>query len=78
MAVGDQQTYSRMVWLKIYHPSRYAWLLPLPGEFHFTVHVLMALHQLWDVALVHYAVPFNELPFWGDSYIPFLDRLLNT
>ena len=51
LVVGDHQTWSRMLWLKLYHPQRYQWLLMLPGEFHFTVHALMALHILWWHAL---------------------------
>ena len=31
-------------------------LLPLPGEFHFEKHVLMALHILWWPALIHWVV----------------------
>ena len=47
LAVGDQQSYHRLFWQKKYHQKRYNWLLPLPGEFHFTVHALMAIHKLW-------------------------------
>ena len=36
MLVGDQLSYSRMVWLKIHHPGACDWVPPLPGEFHFT------------------------------------------
>ena len=57
MAVGDQQTWSRMLWLKLYHPSRYDWLLPLPGEFHFTYHALMAMHILCCTC--------NSLVYWA-------------
>lgn len=54
--VGDQQTYSRMLWLKLYHPRRYDWLLPLGGEFHFREHALMALHRLWWFPIVRWVV----------------------
>jgi hypothetical protein len=56
MVVGDQQTFSRMLWLKLYHPARYARLLPLPGEFHFTVHCLEAIHKLWWPSLTCWVV----------------------
>ena len=41
--VGDQQTYDRMLKLKIRNPEPYRWLLPLPGEFHFKWHVTLAI-----------------------------------
>jgi hypothetical protein len=56
LVVGDQQTYSRMLWLKLYHPSKYDWVVPLPGEFHFTVHALMAIHKLWWRSLIRWVV----------------------
>eukprot|EP00966_Prymnesium_polylepis_P201730 4674348-Prymnesium_polylepis.2 len=56
MAVGDQQTFSRMMFLKLFNPERYAWLLPLSGEFHFTVHALMAVHILWYACFIKWVV----------------------
>jgi hypothetical protein len=38
--------------LKAANPFKYQWVLLLPGEFHFTVHVLMAVHRLWYKKLV--------------------------
>ena len=46
MACGDQQTYNRIIFCKMNSPVKYASLTPIPGEWHFTVHCLMALHQL--------------------------------
>ena len=53
MVVGDQQSYSRMVWSKHHDPQRIIFLIPLPGEFHFVVHLLMAIHILWYEPLSH-------------------------
>ena len=47
LIVGDQQTYERLFHLKVKRGISYQWCLPLPGEWHFTVHALMALHSLW-------------------------------
>ena len=52
LIVGDQQLHIRLLWQKIYNPDRWNWMLPLPGEWHFSVHVLMALHKLWFRPLV--------------------------
>jgi hypothetical protein len=48
LLVGDQQSYARLFWLKKYHPEVNDWFVPLPGEWHFTAHALMAIHSLWD------------------------------
>lgn len=47
LIVGDQQVYIRLHWLKLHNPHRNRWFLPLPGEWHFTCHALMAVHSLW-------------------------------
>ena len=56
LTVGDQQTYHRLFWKKKYQESRFNWLLPLPGEFHFTVHTLMAIHTLWYRSLAQWVI----------------------
>ena len=56
LMVGDQQTYERLFWQKKYHQQRYDWLLPLPGEFHFVVHTLMAIHKLWYRSLSQHVI----------------------
>jgi hypothetical protein len=61
---GDQQSYSRMVHLAIAGGVEYAWMIPAPGEFHFTVHALMALHKKesgWWSALIEWVcLPYDE------------------
>jgi len=56
IVIGDQQTFSRMVWLKRFQPKQYDWVVPFPGEFHFVVHLLMAIHILWYTQLVGYVL----------------------
>ena len=55
LLVGDQQSYNRLLWQKKLAPDENDWYVPLPGEFHFVVHVLMAIHRLWFVALSSWA-----------------------
>ena len=52
MVVGDQQLFIRLLWCKIYDALKWQWMLPLPGEWHFLVHVLMAIHKLWYAPVV--------------------------
>ena len=52
LVVGDQQTYKRMIDLKREQPAEYAGLVPMPGEFHFRVHVDFALSDLLWLSLV--------------------------
>ena len=35
---------------------KYDWVVPFPGEFHFVVHLLMAIHILWYTQLVGYVL----------------------
>jgi hypothetical protein len=50
--IGDQQSFSRMVWLKRKEPESYSFVIPFYGDFHFAVHCLMAIHSLWWGPLV--------------------------
>ena len=54
--VGDQQSYSRMTWLKRREPAGLEWVIPLPDDFHFIVHALMGTHFLWWPTLVRWVV----------------------
>ena len=44
--VENQQSFSRMVWLKRMESGSHDSIIPLPGDFHAAVHMLMALHIL--------------------------------
>ena len=44
---GDQQTFSRMLWLRRMNPGKYDQIVPFVGDFHGAVHMLMAIHILW-------------------------------
>jgi hypothetical protein len=61
---GDQQSYSRMLHLSIAGGADFQWMIPAPGEFHFLVHALMALHKKesgWWAALVGWVCsPYDE------------------
>ena len=59
--VGDQQSFIRMVSLIRGNPKLYKWLIPLPGEFHFEVHALMAVHRLCWKCLVRWIVQVAEI-----------------
>lgn len=49
---GDQQKFSRMVWLRRFDgANKYSQIVPFVGDFHAAVHMLMAIHRLWWSAL---------------------------
>jgi hypothetical protein len=51
---GDYQTFKNIICLKQQHRETTKWLCPVPGEWHWWVHALMAIHQTWfDVLFVH-------------------------
>ena len=56
--VGDWQTFNRMWHLKNVvegHDEDLDWLVPLPGEFHFTWHCAEAMYKLWWRNLLQWA-----------------------
>ena len=54
--VGDQQFYDRVVNLIMLHPEKYAWVIPIAGEFHFFAHCIDAAHRLYWSPLVNWVV----------------------
>ena len=65
VVIGDQQSYSRMVWLMRREPQSFSSLVPFPGDFHFVVHMLMAIHILWWKPLISWLV--HETGFCVES-----------
>ncbi len=61
IVVGDQQSFSRMVWLKRMEPESYGSIVPFPGNFHAAVHMLMAIHILWWTALISWLIASTGL-----------------
>ena len=47
LAIGDQQTFSRAIFSKRRNPLWGQMYTVLPGEWHFAVHALMAVHSLF-------------------------------
>ena len=45
--MGDFQTFKNLVRFKLQHPETTRWLCPVPGEWHWWVHSLMAIHKSW-------------------------------
>lgn len=45
---GDQQTFSRMLWLRRFDQTdKYSQIVPFVGDFHGAVHMLMSIHIIW-------------------------------
>ena len=61
--LGDQQTFCRMLWLK--RNETWPSIIPLPGDFHFAVHMLMVIHNLWYKTLVEWVL--EETSFCEES-----------
>lgn len=59
--LGDQQSFSWTVWLKRKEPDTYGFVIPFYGDFHFAVHLLMAIHVLWWGTLVHWLLEETNL-----------------
>ena len=61
LVIGDQQSFSRMVWLMRKEPQSFSSLVPFPGDFHFAVHMLMAIHVLWWKPLISWLVINSDI-----------------
>ena len=61
--LGDQQTFCRMLWLK--RMETWPSIIPLPGDFHFAVHMLMVMHTLWYNTLIEWVL--EETSFCEES-----------
>ena len=59
--VGDQQSFSRMVWLKRMEPESYKSIVPFPRDFHAAVHMVMAMHALRWASLICWIVNQTDL-----------------
>ena len=40
------QTFNRMLHLKLAHPRKYSWLIPVSGDFHYQFHFASGIHRL--------------------------------
>ena len=49
---GDQQTWIKMWYLRILHPVKYLWLIPIPGEWHWTWHILKGIYRMYGKTLL--------------------------
>jgi hypothetical protein len=44
---GDQQTWVRLWMIHMQDPDVYRWLIPIPGEWHWTWHILKAIYRTY-------------------------------
>lgn len=55
---GDEQVFTLTWLLKMRHPSRFMWLVPVPGEWHWTWHILKGIFRLWGQYIL---LPFSQV-----------------
>ena len=75
------QTFNRMLHLKLAHPRKYSWAIPVSGDFHYQFHFASGIHRIsylpflkWfvDVAGMHKTIPKNNMD--DTKYIKYLDH----
>ena len=80
--VGDEQTYDRMVKLMSQAPNEFSWLIPFPGEFHFTAHCLHASYRLWWCPILHRCRDFLDYdrvtPEWTMTKFNYQDDFMHV
>lgn len=55
---GDQQTYSHLWKLRKAEPDYYGWLIPLPGEWHWTWHITKGIFKIFGKTFL---LPFSKV-----------------
>ena len=55
---GDQQTWIRMWMLRKKYADKYSWLVPIPGEWHWTWHILKAIFKIFGITILK---PFADI-----------------
>jgi hypothetical protein len=55
---GDFQVWDRMFMLHRKHPQKYHWLVPVPGEWHWLWHILIAIYKLFYHTIL---LPFSRV-----------------
>ena len=63
---GDFQVWCKLWFLHVRYPTKYHWLIPVPGEWHFLWHILKAIFQVYYNTIL--------LPFSKIITFKFLDR----
>ena len=75
------QTFNRMLHLKLTHPRKYSWAIPVSGDFHYQFHFASGIHRLsylpflkWfvDVAGMQKTIPKNNMD--DTKYIKYIDQ----
>jgi hypothetical protein len=55
---GDQQTWIRLWLLHLQNPTEYHWMIPVPGEWHWTWHIIKAIFRLYYYTIL---LPFSRV-----------------
>lgn len=55
---GDQSSWIKMWVERKKFPEKYHWLIPVPGEWHWTWHILKAIYRLYGVSIL---LPFSQI-----------------
>ena len=55
---GDFQVWIKLWWLHVNYPEKYNWLIPVPGEWHWTWHILQGIYKMYYKV---YLLPFSKV-----------------
>ena len=47
----DQACFARVWGLKKLFPGKYSWIIPVPGEWHWTWHILQGIYRVWGTSM---------------------------
>lgn len=58
VVVGDFQVWEKLFLLHVRQPVKYQWLIPMPGEWHWTWHIIIAIYKVYYDSIL---LPFAKL-----------------
>ena len=57
-ALGDFQVWEKLFLLHIANPERFKWMIPMPGEWHWTWHIIVAIFRIYYISIL---LPFAKI-----------------
>jgi hypothetical protein len=55
---GDQQVWIKLWMLRLKNPNKYHWMIPIPGEWHWTWHILKGIFAMYHESIL---LPFAHM-----------------
>ena len=58
VTVGDYQVWEKLFLLHVESPEKFKWMIPMPGEWHWTWHIIIAIFRIYYISIL---LPFATI-----------------